>query len=119
MVKVLLTHFENVEWQIHPTLAGVKTKLQRNEAAFSPTDVLLASLDSKCDIPWHVHASESELAYFLQGAGLLMTSHDEGMSIADTLEISGGTAVMIPPGLWHMVRNIGDDTLVVFASHTP
>ena len=119
MDKVLLTHFEKAEWQIHPTLAGVKTKVQRNEGPFSPTDVLLASLDSKQDIPWHVHAKESELAYFLQGTGLLFTSHDEGKSIADTLEIFGGTAVMIPPGLWHMVRNIGGDTLVVFASHTP
>lgn len=119
MDKVLLTYFNDVAWQIHPTLAGVKTKVQRNDSAFSPSDVLLASLDSKQDIPWHVHATESELAYFLQGTGLLHTSHDEGKSIADTLQIFGGTAVMIPPGLWHMVSNIGEDTLLVFASHTP
>jgi mannose-6-phosphate isomerase-like protein (cupin superfamily) len=117
--KVLLTHFPNAEWQIHPTLAGVKTKVQRNAGAFSPSDVLLASLDAAQDIPWHVHAAEAELAYFLQGSGLLMTSYDEGKTVADTLEISGGTAVMIPPGLWHMVRNVGDETLLVFASHTP
>lgn len=49
---------------------------------------------------------EEELAYILQGEGVLECSQEK-------VEVVKGTAVFIPPGVKHGLRNIGDEDLIM------
>jgi hypothetical protein len=58
---------DDIPWQPHPTIPGIDVRAFQNEADFSPTDILIARVTAGGEIPWHVHDSETEIAYVLQG----------------------------------------------------
>lgn len=111
--------FDSLPWILHPTIGGIYVKAFQNKAAFAPTDFLIARVDAGGEIPWHVHETDSEIVYVLQGAGRLHSAADEQRSqVADT-PMQAGQGIVIPPGVWHGVHNTGDETLLVVAIHTP
>lgn len=112
-------NFEQLTWQPHPTIAGIEIKLLQNDTGFSPTDVLIATVAEQGEIPWHVHETDSEIAYVVQGTGTLYCAADESHKSATETAMTAGNAVIVPPGLWHSVHNIGDGDLLIFAAHTP
>jgi mannose-6-phosphate isomerase-like protein (cupin superfamily) len=111
--------FDAIPWQLHPTISGIYVKAFPNNASFAPTDVLIARVDTDGEIPWHVHETDTEIAYMFQGRGTLYSAPGENREqVAETAMIAG-QSLLIPPGLWHSVRNIGDSDIIVLAIHTP
>jgi mannose-6-phosphate isomerase-like protein (cupin superfamily) len=111
--------FDGLPWLPHPTISGIYVRAFQNEAAFAPTDVLIARVDRGGEIPWHVHPTDSEIVYVLQGAGILYSAQDEQRSQMTDAPMRAGQGVIIPAGLWHSVHNTGDDALLALAIHTP
>lgn len=108
-----------LDWQPHPTIPGIEIKLFQNEHDCSPVDVIVARVAKQGDIPWHVHPENAEIAYVMQGTGILLSAPDEAHETASETPMTPGSAVVVPPGLWHSVRNTGDGDMLIFASHTP
>jgi quercetin dioxygenase-like cupin family protein len=119
MQEPILIHFDEMAWSPHPTIPGVESRMLVNEASFAPTDVLLARLEPTREIPWHVHETDSEIVYTLQGRALLLCAEEKGAADVRQYEMQAGRAVIIPPGLWHSVQNPYDETMIGFAIHTP
>lgn len=119
MIAPISIDLERLDWQPHPTIPGIEIKLFQNEIGLSPVDVLIARVAAQSEIPWHVHATDSEIAYGLQGTGILYCALDEAHRTVSETSLTSGSAVIVPPGLWHAVRNTGDDDLLIFAAHTP
>jgi quercetin dioxygenase-like cupin family protein len=120
MDELHITDLAQVDWQPHPTIPGVLTKIFENRASHDHADVLLVNIAAGGVIPWHVHESASETAYVLRGSGKLLSTRDSSQldSAAET-RFAEGIATTIPAGLWHSVQNSGDEPLLVFAFHTP
>jgi mannose-6-phosphate isomerase-like protein (cupin superfamily) len=110
---------DHIPWQPHPTIPGIHVRAFQNEADFSPTDILIARVAADGEIPWHVHDTESEIAYVLQGAGLLYSAESEERDPVAEAPMSRGQAVIIPPELWHSVHNTGTEEMIILAIHTP
>jgi mannose-6-phosphate isomerase-like protein (cupin superfamily) len=110
---------DDIPWQPHPTIPGIDVRAFQNEADFSPTDILIARVAAGGEIPWHVHDSETEIAYVLQGTGRLYSAESEARDPAAESPMLSGQAVIIPPGLWHCVHNTGAEELIILALHTP
>lgn len=111
--------FSQEQWIPHPTIAGIESKLFKNAAAYAPSDVLLARVNIGGVIPWHVHPDESEVAYVLQGEGVLLTAESEQHESAQEQKVTSGSAMLIPPNLWHSLVNTGELEMILFALHTP
>ena len=119
MQEPILIPFDEIDWAPHPTIPGVESRMFINEASFAPTDALLARLEPGREIPWHVHETDTEVVYTLQGRSLLLCAEHEGAEEVTRYESIPGRAVIIPPGLWHAVQNPYDETMIAFALHTP
>lgn len=107
--------FPQMAWQPHPTLDGVQSK--RIETGV-PHDVLLAQVASQNEIPWHVHPEWVEVAYILNGQGLLRTSPHKTHEPYQEYAVKAGEVMVIPAGLWHCVINPHDTPMEIFAIHT-
>ena len=59
-------------------------------------------------IGYHVHENETELFYFLSGAG---TVNDNG----ERVKVSAGDTMSTPSGFGHAVENDGDEDLTLLA----
>jgi mannose-6-phosphate isomerase-like protein (cupin superfamily) len=114
----LSAEFDEIEWQPHPTLVGIEVKLLQNKGGFSPKDVMVARVAPSSEIPWHVHAAESEIAFVIQGTGILYTAVNEAREAFSATPLAVGNAIVVPPRLWHCVKNVGSGDLMLFASHT-
>jgi oxalate decarboxylase/phosphoglucose isomerase-like protein (cupin superfamily) len=118
MPEPIAIDLQQMNWAVHPTLAGVETKFFQNSAGHSPQDVLLARVGGGEVIAWHVHLDTCEIAYVLQGQGqLLYAAHEDRQDMGE-LEFEARNAYIIPPGLWHSVHNSGDEPMLIFALHT-
>ena len=114
----LSADFDGIDWQPHPTLAGIEIKLLQNKAEFSPKDMMIARVAQSSEIPWHVHAADSEIAFVVRGTGILYSAANEAHELPSETPLSAGNAIAIPPGRWHCLKNVGNEDLLVFASHT-
>ena len=118
MQSPLSADFGTLDWQPHPTLAGIEIKLLPNKAGFSPKDLMVARVAASGEIPWHVHPNDSEIAYVVQGTGILLSAENEAHESFSETPMSLGNAVVVPPSVWHCVKNTGSGDLLLFASHT-
>lgn len=64
----------------------------------------LVSVRPHDELPVHTHATEDQLYYVLEGEGIILLDNEE-------FPLRPGTAVTIPPGLSHGVRNPTDRPL--------
>lgn len=119
MSKPRVVNLEQVEWQPHPTLAGVRTRIIENGASNPQANVLVANVNPDGGIPWHVHEQSVEIAYVLAGTGTFFyDEHGKGETPVET-GIQAGCVLSIPAGLWHAVANTGSEPLLLYAFHTP
>jgi quercetin dioxygenase-like cupin family protein len=119
MPEPVLIDLEALAWTPHPTLAGVKVKLFKNEANFSPADVLIAQVEQGGEIPWHVHENDCEIAYLLKGEARLAYAETEAREETGSIELRSGAALIVPAQLWHTLKNTGPETVYILALHTP
>jgi oxalate decarboxylase/phosphoglucose isomerase-like protein (cupin superfamily) len=119
MQEPTIIKFDELDWTRRPAFPGVEARIFTNEASFAPTDAMLARLEPGREIPWHVHETDTEVVYTLQGRSLLLCAEHEGAEEVIQYESLAGRATIIPPGLWHSVQNPFDETMIAFAIHTP
>jgi len=62
-------------------------------------------------VPWHNQESE-EVYFVISGRGEMCLGEEKQ-------EMSAGQMVQIPPGIFHQMTNIGDDTLVFIYCYGP
>jgi mannose-6-phosphate isomerase-like protein (cupin superfamily) len=110
---------EQVEWQAHPTLQGVVTKVFENHLRNPLVDVLIARVAVSSEIPWHVHDQASETAYVLTGQGVLKYAAPDQRDTVFESYLQAGVALTIPCSWWHTVLNVGTIPLELFALHSP
>jgi mannose-6-phosphate isomerase-like protein (cupin superfamily) len=108
-----------LEWQPHPTLQGVMTKVLENRATHGLADVLVAQVAPGGEIPWHVHENASETAYVLSGEGVIQYAPADDRDHPVTIDLKVAAVLTIPPTWWHRVYNSGETPLELFAFHTP
>jgi mannose-6-phosphate isomerase-like protein (cupin superfamily) len=110
---------DRVEWQAHPTLQGVVTKVFENQLHNPLVDVLIARVAVSSEIPWHVHDQANETAYVLTGQGILKYAAPDQRDNVFEAPLQAGVALTISSGWWHMVSNTGSAPLELFALHSP
>lgn len=108
-----------LDWQVHPTISGVLTKVFENSATHALADVLVARVEVGGEIPWHVHDRASETAYVLSGEGILKHAQHDKNNSPSQAALRAGVVLTVPGGWWHTVLNTGDGPLELFAFHTP
>ena len=114
-----IQNMDQVEWQPHPTIPGILTKVFENREHNPLVDVLIARVAVSSEIPWHVHHQASETAYVLAGQGILKYAAPDQRDTVFESRLQAGVALTIPSGWWHMVFNIGTVPLELFALHSP
>ena len=108
-----------LDWQTHPVVTKVLTKVFENKATHPLADVLVAHVETGAEIPWHVHDDASETAYVLVGEGVLKYAEADKRDNPSQADLKVGVALTIPGGWWHSVLNTGATPLELFAFHTP
>lgn len=111
-----ILNFSEFTWMPHPTIAGIDSKLFQNPAAYAPTDVLLVRVRAGGTIPWHVHEKDSEIAYVLQGDGVLYSTESEQHEQVTEQKVTAGSAMIVPPQTWHSL--VSETEMLIFALHT-
>ena len=61
-------------------------------------------VDVGSEIPYHVHDKEEEILFFWRGKGKCVIENEE-------YEITPGSSVYFPIGVWHGIVNTGDEPL--------
>ncbi len=118
MTKPVAVNFNELDWTPHPTISGIQVKLVPNEAPFSPADMVVAGVAIQGEIPWHVHERHAEIAYVVKGEGHLYCAETQSGVVTSEAPMPTGSAVIVPAGLWHMVKNVGTGDMLLFATHT-
>lgn len=116
--RPVAVNFNEFPWKPHPTISGIQVKLVANEAPFSPADVVVAGVAKDSEIPWHMHERHAEIAYVIKGEGVLYCAEREGGDIVSESRMPANSAVIVPAGLWHTVKNTGPEDMLLFATHT-
>ncbi len=60
----------------------------------------------------HYHRETEEIYYIVRGQGLMSLG-------GERREVGPGDGILIPPGTWHKIRNIGQDPLVFLCCCSP
>ena len=63
-------------------------------------------------IPVHKHGAEDELTYIEGGSGILTFGDSD-------IRVSPAYMALVPLGVWHGLRNDGDEILTVVVAYTP
>jgi mannose-6-phosphate isomerase-like protein (cupin superfamily) len=108
-----------MQWQAHPTIDGVTTRIVETAASHGQADVLMAKVEPSGGIAWHVHERAAETVLVIEGQGVLLFSATSTLVSQRKLDLRTGCVVTIPAGFWHSVMNMGDVPLLLFGFHTP
>jgi mannose-6-phosphate isomerase-like protein (cupin superfamily) len=103
---------ENVGWQPHPTLPGIRLKSLQNRSVSSLASVSLVEVSAGGEIVPHSHDQAHETAYIVDGIAVLTLPSGEHA-------LKSGDGVTVPPGTTHSLRNTGDGPCRILAVHMP
>lgn len=82
------------------------------------TQLTVMSIPVGSEIGLEVHGDVDQFLRVEAGAAELLTGSDKD-SVEKTAELQPDTAVLIPAGTWHNVKNIGDSDLKVYSLYSP
>ena len=109
MVVILLpyTKLEDLEWQPHPMLEGVKIKLLLSKKRDN-ADVTcyLVSVPKGGDVAEHVHEESDDIIYPLKGKAKMFIEGD------GEFDLVPGVFVRVPKNTKHRVYDIEEDLLI-------
>src|SRR5262249_55550929 len=100
------------------TRSGVVTELWRPEwlgEASRPAHVVYVTLTAFAETKWHCHKIQNDLLFVVRGAIPVALYDDrDGASTHGRLNVlplssARPTLVQIPPGVWHALKNAGND----------
>ena len=90
----------------------IRSILDRANSMAANQSLAEATLPPGAKTEEHCHPPNEEIYYILRGRGW-MTLAGEGR------EVGPGDGILIPPGTWHTIRNIGQDPLVFLCCCSP
>lgn len=82
------------------------------------TQLTVMSIEVGGEIGLEVHADVDQFLRVEAGAAQLITGPSKE-EVSETAELQPDTAVLIPAGTWHNVKNIGDSELKVYSLYSP
>lgn len=82
------------------------------------TQLTVMSIPAGGEIGLEVHGDVDQFLRVEAGAAELVTGESKE-SVEKTAELQPDTAVLIPAGTWHNVKNIGDSDLKVYSLYSP
>jgi quercetin dioxygenase-like cupin family protein len=102
-----VTKVEELEWQPHPTVEGVKIKVLVSWRA-QGTDVtcMLVRIASGLEVPEHVHDLSDDILYPLAGRARMWVDGSGDFSLEP------GVIVRVPQGVRHRIFDVSEDLLL-------
>lgn len=99
---------------IPPTPDGrqVTVKVDSEETPGVRMSVITEDLPPNSEIRVHLHQREDEIIFIRVGSGIATLGERE-------VPVSAGTTVYVPQGVWHGLRNNGNETLGMSAIYSP
>jgi mannose-6-phosphate isomerase-like protein (cupin superfamily) len=101
------TNVEELDWQPHPTVEGVKIKLLVSRAV-QGTDVtcMLVQIGRGLEVPEHIHDHSDDILFPLAGKARMWV---EG---SGDFALEPGMIVRVPQGMKHRIFDVSEDLLL-------
>ena len=98
----------------------IKNNMYRKVILTVPSKIqlVLMSIEPYEYVPRERHAREAQFIRVEAGRGSLILSDRDGDTIK-RYNLSDGAATVVPPGLWHEIRNTGNTALKLYAIYAP
>ena len=90
----------------------IRSILDRTNSSAAQQSLAEATLPFGGATEAHRHALTEEIYYILRGRGAMAVGEE-------TREVGPGDGILIPPGVRHQIRNVGDGSLVFLCSCAP
>lgn len=90
----------------------VTIKVDRRTKGVETLSLLTEDIAPGDGVPVHKHAAEEELIFIERGHGMMTFGDDE-------YEVVSGSMALVPRGVWHGLRNEGEDVLRMVFGYTP
>ncbi len=87
---------------------------------YSDPNMLLAVMSVMQDksISGEIHPNSNQFVYIVRGRALVSVGKSEN-EIETKTQLSEGYCIIIPQGMWHEIRNVGDRELKLFSVYAP
>lgn len=82
------------------------------------TQLVVMSLTSGQDIGLEVHKNNDQFIRIESGIGIANIGRTEKES-NETYNLTAGSAIIIPAGTWHNIKNTGSDNLKLYTIYSP
>ncbi len=102
---------EGESFQMRDGTAIVKIKIAKDQGAESMS-FLSESFKPGDALPVHKHLNEDELIFLHKGSGLFTLGEKE-------YEIKEGAVAIVPKGVWHGLRNTGNENIEMRFGYSP
>lgn len=98
---------DSISWSPHPTVPGVRIKpmISLREHGLDMTCILV-EIPIGIEIPEHIHETQDDILYPLQGKGVMWVDGDGDFSLEP------GLIVRVPKGTKHKISNVSEDMLI-------
>ncbi len=96
----------------HPKFEGVRIAVLVSSSNTDRVGVSVLEIAPGVAVPGHVHESQVDSIYVLDGQGQALLG-------GDWQPLSAGDYLFVPPGVEHGVRNTGSGPLLLFVHHSP
>ena len=90
----------------------VTIKVDKRTKGVESLSLLTEDITPGDGVPVHKHAAEDELIVIERGRGVFTFGDDEH-------DVAPGSMALVPRGVWHGLRNLGDDMLRMVFGYTP
>ena len=90
----------------------VTIKVDRRTKGVDTLSLLTEDIAPGDGVPVHKHAAEEEVIFIERGRGTFTFGDDEH-------EVAPGSMALVPRGVWHGLRNEGEDVLRMVFGYTP
>jgi mannose-6-phosphate isomerase-like protein (cupin superfamily) len=112
-----IIYLQQLAWTPSPIVAGVEVKYFANDATYPPNDLMILKLEPAQQLRWHVHETDAEVSYVLQGQAQLLYAENEAHQEVYEHELTTGMAYILPANIWHSFVNMGEEQVLMFSLH--
>ncbi len=97
----------NISWIPHPTITGIKIKsmISHKEHGLDVTCILV-DIPAGKDVPEHIHETQDDILYPLQGRGVMWVDGDGDFALEP------GLIIRVPKGTKHKIFDVTQDLLI-------
>ncbi len=105
-------HIDDMAWHEDPRFPDVAVQVLISKIHTDAASLMRGQVAPGGEIAKHTHETETELVYVLAGTATMTINED-------TFPLPTGSAVLIPAGMPHSLKNNGDTVIQLMAVHTP